>query len=139
MKLTIATPDKRVLADLVVEQVTIPAFSGELNVLPGHSPMMTTLETGVLKYKLPGKEIQNHLAISWGYCQVFPGGVNVLAEVAETPEEVSVEAANEKITRLEKKLGTEFMSDEEFAATQEKIALARAELTIEKYKDIKIQ
>ena len=54
-KLTIVTPEKRILVGQEVEEVTVPAFKGELNILPGHAPLMTTLETGVMKWKLKGR------------------------------------------------------------------------------------
>ncbi|MGE3759166.1 MAG: ATP synthase F1 subunit epsilon [Pseudobdellovibrionaceae bacterium] len=132
LKLTIATPDKRILMDTPIEQVTVPAARGELNILPGHAPLMTTLETGILKYKVPGKEIQHRFAISWGYCQIFPGGVNVLAEVAEEPGSVDVAKANSEIAALERKLGTEMLTDEEFEETISKIDLHRAEIELSK-------
>lgn len=134
LKLTIATPEKRFLMEAPVEEVTIPGWSGELNILPGHAPLMTTLETGILKYKIPGKEVQERLAISWGYAQVYPGGVSVLAEVAETPESVDKDKSLAMAEALEKKLGTDFMSDEEFEATIGKIQLARAEAEISQFK-----
>lgn len=86
--LTLVTPEKKLVVGEEIEEVFVPAYRGELNILPGHAPLMTTLETGVLKYRLKGQSTLNYVAISWGYCQVNPYGVNVLAETAERPEEL---------------------------------------------------
>jgi F-type H+-transporting ATPase subunit epsilon len=106
--LTLVTPDKKLVTDEPVAEVIVPAYLGELNILPGHAPLMTTLTTGVLKYRLAGQDRFTCAAISWGYCQVFPGGINILAETAETAEEINLERvrearrhAEEEVARLD--------------------------------------
>ena len=94
MKLTLLTPVKKLLVDEEVEYVFIPGVQGEMQVLPNHVPLMTTLQTGVLRYKPKNGEEQK-VAISWGYCEVSPLGVNVLSETAETSGELSLERAKE--------------------------------------------
>ncbi|MFP5518382.1 MAG: ATP synthase F1 subunit epsilon [Bdellovibrionia bacterium] len=125
-KLTIVTPEKRILLNQDVEEVTLPGFKGELNILSGHSPLITTLETGVLKWKVPGKEIQEQAAISWGYCHVSPEGVNVLADIAKLSTEIDLSVATQTIGTLESKLGSDSLTDEEWAQIQRDLALARA-------------
>ena len=56
LKLNLITPQKQLLSDLEVESVVLPAFQGELGVLPGHIPMMVQLGFGSLRYKQDGKE-----------------------------------------------------------------------------------
>jgi len=65
-KLNLVTPDKKIVTDQELDEVTLPAYAGELNILPGHAPLMTTLTAGALKYKLKGQESEE-LAVSWGY------------------------------------------------------------------------
>lgn len=125
-KLTIVTPEKRLVLNQEIEEVTLPAFKGELNVLPGHAPMITTLETGVLKWKLKGQEAQKTAAISWGYCQVSVEGVNILADIAKLPEEIDLAATEELIKASEVKLGNDTMEDVEWNQVQRELALARA-------------
>lgn len=125
-KLTIVTPEKRLVLNQEIEEVTLPAFKGELNVLPGHAPMITTLETGVLKWKLKGQEAQKTAAISWGYCQVSAEGVNVLADIAKLPEEIDLATTEELIKNSETKLGTESLEDVEWNLVHRELALARA-------------
>jgi F-type H+-transporting ATPase subunit epsilon len=93
LKLTLVTPEKKLLVDLVVDEVFVPGHRGELNILPGHAPLMTLLETGVLKYREKGSQNLKIVAVSWGYCQVNAHGVNVLAETAERPDEIDSDRA----------------------------------------------
>ena len=113
--ITLVTPEKKVLMGADCEELFVPAFRGELNILPGHAPLLTTLETGVLKYRLKGETQLHYLAVSVGYCQVNPTGVIVMAETAERPDEIDVERAkatydeaNQQV--LSGKLDTEAMT-----------------------------
>lgn len=93
LKLTLVTPEKKLLAEAEVEEIFVPGFRGELNILPGHAPLMTTLSTGVVKYRLKGTAELKSVIVSWGYCEVNPQGVVVLAETAERPEDIDEERA----------------------------------------------
>ncbi len=95
--LTLVTPEKKIVAGAEIEEVFVPGFRGELNILPGHAPLMTTLSTGVLKYRLKGESTLRFVAISWGYAQVNPQGVNVLAETAERPEDLDLKRVDETL------------------------------------------
>lgn len=129
-KLTIVTPEKRILVGQEVEEVTVPAFKGELNILPGHAPLITTLETGVMKWKLKGQERQELAVISWGYCQVSPEGVNILANIAELAEEIDLEMTKTQLAESEKRVMNELITDEDWAEFQRDWAHARAKLEI---------
>ncbi len=99
MKLNLVTPNKVVVQDLEVSELSVPAFKGELCILPGHSPLMSTLSTGVLSYKAEGSDKTHNVVISWGYLEVTPETVQVLAETAENTVEIDkarAEAALEK-------------------------------------------
>ena len=91
--LTLVTPEKKLLTDVEVEEVFVPGFRGELNILPGHAPLMTTLSTGVLRYRLKGQTELKSIVVSWGYCEVNPNGILVLAETAERVEDIDQERA----------------------------------------------
>ncbi|WP_374076499.1 ATP synthase F1 subunit epsilon [Bdellovibrio bacteriovorus] len=129
-KLTIVTPERRLLVNQEVEEVTVPGFKGELNILPGHAPLITTLETGVMKWKLKGKEKQDTAVISWGYCQVNPEGVNVLANIADLPEEIDLQATKEFLAQSEKRIMNELITDEDWTQFQREWARARAKLDV---------
>jgi F-type H+-transporting ATPase subunit epsilon len=90
-QLTLVTPTKKIVEDAPLLEVFVPAFKGELEILPGHAPLVTTLAIGVLKYKLEGWTEARKVAISWGYCEVTPEGqVNILAETAEGAEDIDL-------------------------------------------------
>lgn len=107
-KLNIVTPNKRLVDNTEMEEVFVPAYRGELNILPGHAPLVSTLQEGVLKYRLKGETQINKMAISWGYVEVTPAGVNILAETAEHKHEIdlvraqkALKAAEDSLTKVE--------------------------------------
>jgi F-type H+-transporting ATPase subunit epsilon len=132
-KLNVLTPERKAIFDLEVTEVTVPTYSGEMTVLPGHSPLITTLGTGVLKYKVKGEEKTHRALLSWGYCEVAPDAVNVLAEFIQNPEEVVVEASQASLVSAEKKLVTEVLTDQDFEFTMNEAAKARAAIGMVKH------
>ncbi len=130
-KLNFATPEKKIVSDQELEEITLPAFRGELNILPGHSPMMTTLGAGILFYRLKNGS-QEKLAIGWGYCQVSPEGVNVLAETAVEQEQIDVKDAEKSLDELEKRLSNESLDDLHWETVHQDIARLKAELSLAK-------
>ncbi|MCB0419436.1 MAG: ATP synthase F1 subunit epsilon [Bdellovibrionales bacterium] len=102
--LNVVTPEKVLAHRVEVEEVIVPGFRGELNLLPGHAPIMTTLSEGVLRYRLKGESKQIKAAISWGYCEVSPSGIDILAETAEFPEQIDFARVEESLKKVEKEL-----------------------------------
>lgn len=130
MKLNLLTPERKAVFDTEITEVTIPAYSGEMTILSGHSPLITTLGTGLIKYKIQGEDRVHKALISWGYCEVVPGAVNVLAEFMQTKEEVAEETAKKQITDSEQKLVQQTLSDTEFENTINEIQKARGGLQL---------
>jgi len=118
IQLEVVTPERRVLAE-PVEMVTIPGLGGELGILPGHTPLISQLKTGVLTYVEDGKSFQLH--VSGGFLEVRDDHVSVLAEVAERPEEIDTAQARQARERLEKQLSN-------WTGSEEDLAVAQAEL-----------
>lgn len=127
-KLTIVTPERRLVIDQEIEEVTVPGFKGELNIFPGHAPLITTLETGVMKWKIQGQEKQNQVVISWGYCQVSTEGVNVLANIAELPEEIDLVATRESLAKSEKHVLNEIITDADWTEFQREWTHSRVKI-----------
>jgi F-type H+-transporting ATPase subunit epsilon len=75
---------------------------------------------------LKGETTFHYVAVSWGYCQVNPYGVNVLAETAERPEEIDLSRANQSQKEAEQRIMTTTMTGTELEENQGKIARARA-------------
>jgi F-type H+-transporting ATPase subunit epsilon len=101
IQLEIVTPD-RLLVNEQVEEVEIPGKSGYLEALPQHAPLITELAPGELTYKRGGTVIR--LAVSWGFAEVLPDKVTILAQTAERPEEINVQRAQEAKKRAQEQL-----------------------------------
>lgn len=106
--LNLFTPEKKLVQNLEIEEVFVTGEKGELDILPGHAPLMTALKPGILRYRRKGEATFSSVAVSWGYCQVNPEGVKVLAETAETPEEIdmerlsrSINLSNEQLSKID--------------------------------------
>jgi len=125
LKLQIVTPDKRLL-DEDVEQVEMPGRDGYLGILPQHAPLLTELGPGELSYVKGGKT--SYLAVSWGFAEVLPDKVTVLADAAERPEEIDVARAQRAKARAEEALRKQ---DPELDYEETLRALRRAEVRLE--------
>lgn len=130
MKFTFLTPEKKIQFDQDVEMVVVPAERGELQILAGHAPLVTTLMTGVMRWKLSSEELTKSAVVSWGYCQVYPGGIRVLADLVEFKEELSQEKSLRLLSEANSKLGNVFMDDETWDSVQRDASRARAELQL---------
>lgn len=127
-KLSIVTPVRSFLDRVEVEEVFVPAHRGELNLLPGHAPLVTTLGEGVLKYRL--KDGEKSVAISWGYVEVTPGEVNILAETAEQKEDIDVSRAEKALQKANDFLSKETLSPEDLEKYHRKLRRAEARITV---------
>ncbi len=99
--LEIVTPDRAIVRE-EVDEVVVPAFDGYLGVLPGHTPLLATLKVGELWYR-QGQE-KHYLAVAFGFLEVLPDQVTVLAQVSERPEEIDVQRAERAKQRAEERL-----------------------------------
>lgn len=134
MKLSLLTPEKKIVMNQEVEDVLVPGHKGELHILPGHAPLMTLLSTGILRWRLKGSSEYNKIVVSWGYCEVNPEGVIVLAESSVASEEVDENAFKSEIGTLETKLGAESLDTEKWNETQRRLAELRASLDMGRHK-----
>src|SRR5437867_5771731 len=98
LTLEVVTPERRLLAE-TVDEVVLPGRLGYLGVLPGHAPLLTSLSVGELEYR-KGSE-KRYLAVAWGFAEVLPARVIVLAETAERAEEIDLERAERKKAGIE--------------------------------------
>jgi F-type H+-transporting ATPase subunit epsilon len=126
IQLEVVTPERRVLGE-AVEMVTVPGLNGEMGILPGHTPLISQLKTGVLSYVQDGKTSQLH--VSGGFVEVRDDHVSVLAEVAERPEEIDAASARAARERFEKQLNAWSGSEDDLEVA--KTELARAEVRLQ--------
>lgn len=90
LTLEIVTPD-RALAHGEVDEVQLPGAEGYLGILPGHTPLLVTLRVGEMWYR-QGTEI-HYLFVAFGFAEVLPDRVIILAQTAERAEEIDIERA----------------------------------------------
>jgi F-type H+-transporting ATPase subunit epsilon len=102
LKIEIVTPERLLVSDQATE-VQVPGLSGYLGVLPGHAPLITELRSGEFNYRRPDGSIQR-LAIHWGFAEVLPDKVTVLAERAEKASEIDVEGAKRQQQMAEEQM-----------------------------------
>ena len=98
--LEIVTPD-RSLVTAQVDELQLPGSEGYFGVLPGHTPMLATLKIGEMWYRI-GQET-HYLAIAFGFVEVLPERVTVLAQIAERADEIDVARAQAAKQRAEER------------------------------------
>jgi F-type H+-transporting ATPase subunit epsilon len=100
-QLEIVTPEKKVV-ETTAEEIQIPGKNGYLGILPGHAPLITELSVGEITYL--ENATKQSLAVAWGFAEVLPNKVTILAETAERPSEIDVERARKAKERAEQRL-----------------------------------
>ena len=125
-QLEIVTPEKMVIRD-VAEEMQIPGKDGYLGILPGHAPLITELAIGEITYRKDTRI--HHLAVAWGFAEVLPDKVTILAEAAERAEEIDAIRAQESKQRAETKL-TSCNTEEEFKRTAGDLRRAETRLEV---------
>ena len=124
-ELEIVTPERLVVRDKV-EEMQIPGRNGYLGILPGHAPLITELGIGEISYRENGRT--RYLAVAWGFAEVLPNQVSILAETAERAEEIDVRRAEEAKKRAEQRLNS---ADPKVDCARAQHALARAATRLE--------
>ena len=89
-QIEIVTPERLVVRD-VAHEAQIPGKDGYLGILPGHAPLVTELGVGEINYRVDG--FVHRLAVAWGFAEVLPTKVTILAETAERAEDIDVARA----------------------------------------------
>jgi F-type H+-transporting ATPase subunit epsilon len=102
-QIEIVTPEKMVVKD-VAEEMQLPGANGYLGILPGHAPLVTELAVGEISYR-KGADTRR-LAVAWGFAEVLPDRVTVLAEVCERADEIDVARAEKAKVRAEQQLAS---------------------------------
>ena len=90
LTLEVVTPEGLLLRE-DVDDVVAPGDLGYFGVLPGHTPFLTTLGAGEITYGIGGT--RQRLTCFWGFCEVLPDRVSILAEVGERAEQIDLARA----------------------------------------------
>ena len=115
--LVIVTPEKQLFSGLV-DRVTVPSSQGYLGILPGHAPLLAELGIGNIGYQIGSQ--WEFLFCSWGFAEVLPDRVVLLAQVAEAASDIDLNRAEQAKSRAEKRL----------ASKDPNLDFARAELAL---------
>ncbi len=127
IKFEIVTPERMLMQDMV-QQVVAPTKAGEITVLPGHIPLVSSLEAGVIETKNEKGE-NEVISVSGGFIEVLKEKIVVLADTAERAEELDEKRIEEARLRAEEsKKEIKTFDRERFASINAKMAkeLARS-------------
>src|ERR1051326_2137679 len=97
----IVTPE-RLVVETTAEELQIPGKKGYLGILSGHAPLITELAVGEITYR--SGQTTGRVAVAWGFAEVLPDKVTILAETAEKAEEIDVARAEKSRKRAEERL-----------------------------------
>ena len=128
LKFKIVTPE-RVLLESEIDSVSVPTQMGEITIMPNHIPLVANLAPGELRAVENGQD--RLMAVAGGVIEVRPGNqVIVLADAAESAEEVDVARAEEAKQRAKKIMSEKILSEEEYAATAAALERSLARIRI---------
>jgi F-type H+-transporting ATPase subunit epsilon len=120
LQLQVVSAD-RSLVNETVDEVEIPGSDGYFGVLPGHTPLLAVLQVGELWYR-QGQE-KHYLAIAFGFAEVLPDRVTILAQIAEKAEEIDVARADAAKKRAEERVSNQTV---DMDAERARISLMKA-------------
>ena len=135
INLEIVTPEKHIFSGQV-DSVTVPANTGYLGIMPGHAPLLAELGIGEIGFST-GEET-DYLFCSWGFLEVLPDRVVLLAQTAELASDIDIKRAEEAKVRAEKMLSSKD-PDTDFQRAELALLRAVARLDAAKHRRAKRQ
>ncbi len=118
LHLTIVTRERKIV-ETDVDEVELPASDGEIGILPGHTPLLASLKVGQMRYRTG--TTMTRLVITWGFAEVLPDRVIVMAETARLPQEVDLATAEAERAEAERTLADLSSQDPEFAVVEARL------------------
>ena len=128
LQLEIVTPSG-LLLDETVDSVEVPGEFGYFGVLPGHTPFLATLGEGEITFR--AGSYREAMTCFWGFCEVLPDRVSILAELGERAEEIDLERAERAAKRAEARMN-KTASEEGYGDAVESYRRALTRLTVAK-------
>ena len=125
INLTIVTRERKII-DVQVDEVELPATDGEIGILPGHTPLLATLKIGQMRYRV-GTTL-HRLVLSWGFVEVLPDRVTILANDAVLPSQIDVAKVKEQLDHGHKMWNEAGDSEEKYTEAERVINEAEAKL-----------
>jgi len=132
LKLSILSPERRLLEGVIVEEVTLPGSEGQIQILPDHAPMIGSLQTGFFNYRSKDKGVVWGV-ISTGFFEVKDQEVQVMAETLELKSEIDVDRAKKAQQLAEDTLKAADLDEHRFNKYQLKLqrSIIRQQLVIQ--------
>lgn len=118
LHLTIVTRERKIV-ETDVDEVELPATDGEIGILPGHTPLLAMLKIGQMRYRT-GTQVMR-LVLTWGFAEVLPDRVIVMAEAARLPQEIDAATAEREREEAERALADLSSHDPEFAVVEARL------------------
>jgi F-type H+-transporting ATPase subunit epsilon len=103
LQVDIVTPERSLFSGQV-NMVTLPGTLGQMGILPGHAPLLSTLDIGEIILHMGNDS--RFIAVSGGVVEVRPDKVTILADTAESPEDIDASRAQEALARAQQLLAT---------------------------------
>ena len=122
IRLEVVTPEKQVVNEMA-QIVMAPGSLGEFGVLTGHTPFLTTLKTGIVRYT-DAEGTERYVFVNGGFAEALPNKVTILAESAEKREDIDLDRAKAAQERAEKRLAD--------ARDKDNIDIARAKAALDR-------
>ena len=114
LTLEIVTPEGLLLRE-EVDEIVAPGEEGYFGIRPGHTPFLSTLGVGALSYRKGDK--WHYLSSFWGFCEVLPDHVSVLAEIGERAEDIDIDRAETALKQAEARM-KEIKGEEDYSSVQ---------------------
>jgi F-type H+-transporting ATPase subunit epsilon len=111
LALEIVTPERALVTEQV-DEVQLPGSEGSFGVLPGHTQLLASLQVGEMWYRIGQEKV--YLAVAFGFVEVLPDRVTVLAQIAERAHEIDVARAEAAKKRAEERVARAPQSDMDF-------------------------
>jgi F-type H+-transporting ATPase subunit epsilon len=130
LNLTVVSRDRKVL-EAEADEVVLPATDGEIGILPGHTPLLTTLKIGEMRYR-SGTNV-SRLVLLWGLAEVLPDRVTVLADTAVLASEIDPAVAEQERVAAERELASLASHDSEFAMVEARLEESIARINVSRF------
>lgn len=132
LKLSIVTPERRVVGPVEVSSVTLPGAKGEMTILPGHARLLGTMDTGILVFEMSSGK-REVAAVSEGFVEVHHDKVTVLAERLELAHEIDVDRARRDQQQAEEQLKAKDVFEQDMEKWQQRLQRAYVRLQAAQY------
>jgi F-type H+-transporting ATPase subunit epsilon len=126
LQLTVVTPESKVV-ETEADEVQLPGSEGYLGILPGHTPLITLLKTGVLSYRGGGRS--GALAVSAGFAEIANDRVSVLADSAQDAAQIDAAGAERERAKAEEEMKTAGVDTLDQIRRRLELATARLEVS----------